>query len=354
MKILYYVPDLGVCNGVSSYSMNYYRILKNKIEFDFLLTSDVETPYYEEIKSNGNKIFHMPNTKNIFKINSFLDEVFKNGNYDILHCHVINRGAVVLKRAKKYGVDVRILHSHTTQNGDTMLKRIIRYPFKVAALKFATYFFACSKMAGDYLFKKKQYKIINNAVLLNDSDDLREKNDCFTFGTIGRFTLQKNPFFIIDILNGLKKDSFEYKFLWIGSGELFEEIKTKALNLGLADNIVFVGNTTNVFSYYKKMDLFILPSLYEGLPVVGIEAQTVGVPCLFSNKISDEILINDNVKSLNIDSVDVWIKEIENKSKENDSLLLENKAKEKYDLVLNAKALYSSYVELLKKSKRGE
>lgn len=349
MKILYYVPDLGVCNGVASYSMNYYEKLKDKIKFDFLVTNDVDSPYYKKIKADGNNVYFMPKTKNIFKINSFLNNLFSIEKYDILHCHVINRGAVVLKMAKKNGVNIRILHSHTTQNGDTFIKKVIRFPFKEAALKYSNICFACSKMAGDYLFGKRDYIIINNAVSLKSDSLLKEKNKSFTFGTVGRFTLQKNPFFILEILNKLKKTNFNFRFLWIGSGELLDVIKRKASKLGVYDNIVFVGNTTDVSSYYRKMDLFILPSLYEGLPVVGIEAQVIGIPCLFSNRITDEIVINENVKLLDIDCSDYWVKEIIDKSKnEINQKAFVNKAREKYDIDLNANLLFDIYQKLLK------
>lgn len=348
MRILYYVPDLGVCNGVASYSMNYYSVLKDKVEIDFLLTNDVNTPYYDKIKSFGNNVYFMPNTKNIIKIHSFLDNLFKNGKYDIVHCNVINRGAIVLKKAKKHGIAVRILHSHTTRNGDTIIKRIIRWPFKLKALKYANTYFACSKLAGDYLFKNKKYLIINNAVTFNDNNTSDFKHDTFTLGTIGRFTLQKNPYFILSILKALKNLNFNFKFIWVGSGELFNDIILKSKELDVFENISFVGNTLNVYEYYKQMDLFILPSLYEGLPVVGIEAQVLGIPCLFSSTITKEILINNNTRMLDINDAKLWAEEIFKLSKKTDKLLFTNSAKKKYDLNYNAKLLLDTYRDLLK------
>lgn len=319
MNILMVVKNLRLSNGVSSYVMNYYRklIKCDDINIDFLVVSDVGSSYYDEIYNNGSKIFFMPKLKNIYKCYKYLEEIFSNNKYDVLHSNVLNSDAIIAIVAKKYDVPVRILHSHATQNGDRFWKKIINWPFFQIAKKCSNVFFACSKKAGDNLFKKSDYHLIYNSIdyeKFKYSEEFRKQirkennveQGTLVLGTIARITKQKNPFFIVDIIEMLKKQNVNFVFWWLGNGDLDDEIKMYANSKNVADKIKFFGATDDIYKYYSALDMFLLPSFYEGLPVVGIEAQINGLLCMFSTNISEEVKLNNNVFFLNINNPSIW------------------------------------------------
>ena len=248
MKILYVVKNMRISNGVSSFIMNYYReLIKNKnIEIDFLIISDVGSPYYDEIKKNRGKIFLMPSLKRPLKVLSFLNDLFKSNKYDILHSNVFNSGFIVAYYAKKYGTKVRILHSHATSNGDTTIKKIRNYPFQLLNIALSNEYFACSKLAGDRIFLSKNFHIIPNAIDLEKykyskktRDLIRLKksisNDTLVVGVVGRITKQKNPYFILNIAKGLKEKNIDFNILWLGSGDMDKEIYETSKEMGLSN-----------------------------------------------------------------------------------------------------------------------
>lgn len=322
MKILFVVKNMRLSNGVSSYVMNYYRELNGKeFQFDFLIVSDVGSPYYQEITENGSNVFIMPSyKKHPLKTVSYLNNLFKENNYDIVHSNVFNSGALILMIANKHKVPVRILHSHATQTGDKKWKEIRNKFFCSISLHYANKYFSCSHLAGDYIFGKDNYHVIANAVDIEKYSynsilrkKIREEKKCtdkFIVMTVGRFTKQKNPYFIVDIINKLKSYNNDVIFWWFGNGAMEDEVKKYAEENNVLDVIEFYGASKKVNEYYSAADIFILPSLYEGLPVVGIEAQVSGLPTLFSNKITKEAWISNYTKFLPIESPDIWAEEI--------------------------------------------
>lgn len=322
MKILFVVKNMRLSNGVSSYVMNYYRELNGKeFQFDFLVVSDVGSPYYKEIAENGSKIYIMPSyKKHPLKTVSYLKSIFKENDYDIVHSNVFNSGALILMIAKKYKVPVRILHSHATQTGDKKWKEIRNKFFCSISLHYANKYFSCSHLAGDYIFDKDNYYVISNAIDIEKYSynstlrkKIREEKKCtdkFIVMTVGRFTKQKNPYFIVDIVKKLKNRDNNIIFWWFGNGDMEYAVKKYAEENDVLDVIKFYGASDKVNEYYSAADIFILPSLYEGLPVVGIEAQVSGLPTLLSDKITTEAQISDYTKFISIDSADIWAKEI--------------------------------------------
>lgn len=158
LKILYAVKNMRVSNGVSSYIMNYYRelIKKGDVDIDFLVVSDVGSPYYDEIRKNGSNIYMMPSLKKPIKMLKFLRNIFKNNHYNILHSNVFNSNLPIAYMARMYGVPVRILHSHATVNGDSILKVARNKIFQFMSIHFSNCLFACSKMAGKNIYKNKK------------------------------------------------------------------------------------------------------------------------------------------------------------------------------------------------------
>lgn len=322
IRVIFVVKNMRLSNGIASYAMNYFRRLNgNEIRFDFLIISDVGSPYYKDIEQDGSKVYLMPSYKRRpLEVIPFLKKLFTETHYDVLHCNVMNSGSLVLKIAKKYGIPVRILHSHATQTGDKKWKQIRNKLFCGISLKNANYYFSCSHLAGDYLFGKDNYHLILNAIevekyAFNASvrKKLREEEQCddkLVLMTVGRFTKQKNPEFIVEIVKALQSTRSDFVLWWFGNGELEVSIKEKARESGADKNIKFWGANSSVNEYYSAADVFILPSIYEGLPVVGIEAQVAGLPIIFSDCVTREAQIAKNVKYLSIADAMSWASEI--------------------------------------------
>jgi len=352
-------------NGVASYVMNYYRrLIKNdNISIDFLIVSDVGSPYYDEIKKNNGNVYFLPSYKSkLLAIPKYLNELFKKNQYDIVHCNVINSASIILFYAKKYNVNVRILHSHATQNGDNLIKQFRNFVLKKISIRYSNKYFSCSDLAGKGIFGRKKYYVINNAVDIDRykyngkiRNEIRAKNNAknkFIIMTVGRLTKQKNPFFIIDIIEGLVSKNFEFEFWWIGNGELEEQIKKIVNEKKLNNYVKFFGAISNVSEFYSAADIFILPSLYEGLPVVGIEAQISALPVILSDTITEETKISSNVIFLPIKDSKKWcdtIFEIYNNNQIDRQIF--NSDIDKYNIEKQAVKMNNIYLDLLNKKK---
>ena len=364
MRILYVVKSLSQANGVASYVMNYYRKLRyENVKMDFLIIKGGISTYYQEIENDGNNIYILPSyKKNIIKVYLYLNNLFKNGQYDIIHCNTVNSGSLILKLAKKNNIKIRILHSHATQNADTFFKRIIRSFFKKIAIRNASVYFACSEKAGVSLFKNNKFTIIPNAINIDKfsfnkrlRETIREKEKIFdnelVIMTVGRITKQKNPFFIVDIIKKLIEQDYNIKLWWFGNGDLEEKIKEYIDKKGVKDKIKLFGSITNVNEFCSAADIFILPSLYEGLPGAGIEAQISGLTTLFSDNITREAKISNECFFLGIDSADVWkekIVEIRNYDREKN---INSLNKKNYDINFQYKNMLNEYRSLIEKNK---
>ena len=363
MKILYVVKNMRLANGVASYVMNYYRKLRNvpNIKMDFLIVSDVPSPYYDEIKGDGNNVYILPSyKKNLFKVIKFLKDLFNSEEYDVIHCNTVNSSSLILKIAKNYNIPVRILHSHATKNGDNLLKRLVGSFFKKIAIKNANSYFACSKYAGDSMFKEREYTIIHNAVDIskfefnkkireNIRKNAKVSNDSLIVMTVGRITKQKNPFFIVDIIEKIVKKEDKVIFWWFGSGDLDDKIKEYINKKSLNNKVKLFGSISNVSDYYSAADIFILPSLFEGLPVVGIEAQISGMLALFSDKITHEVKISKNCYFINIEAAELWAKMIFRFRNYDRDKNIKSIRKKEYDINFQYKNLLNKYKELLER-----
>lgn len=312
IRILYVNGGIMHRGGIESYMMNYYRhIDRTKVQIDFIVHGHEKGVYDDEIKSMGGKIYHVPvKSKDYFGNIKELKKIFKTGRYKIVHSHMDAMSMVVLKIAKKCGVPVRIAHSHNTQHlTNNKLKFILNEYARKNISKYATHLFACSEEAGRWLFGDKNFdignvKIINNAIDIEKfkfNKEKREKlrkeldlEENFVIGNIGRFDYQKNHLFLLDIF----KETLNYidnaKLILIGDGHLKSKIEEKILELNIKDNVIMLGIRTDINDIMNIFDIFILPSLFEGLPVVGIESQANGLPCLFSEDITKEVDFTKN------------------------------------------------------------
>lgn len=294
------------CNGgVEAVVLNYYRHMdKSKVQFDFVVHKNPVENFVAEVKKGGGRLYEVtPYTQNIFAFTHEIYRIIKDGHYDIVHSNMNSMSGFPLFAAWLAGAKVRILHNHTTdaktEGLRTILKRVLR-PF---AKMFANRYWACSNLAGEWMYGKKAVQsgkitIIPNAIDLEkfafNPDKrklLRQKlglENKFVLGHIGRFVYPKNHSFLIDVFAEVVRVKPEARLMLVGDGELRKTIEEKVVSLGLQDKVLFLGNRNDVADLYNVMDIFLLPSHYEGLPVVGVEAQANGLKCLFSDKVTEE------------------------------------------------------------------
>lgn len=310
--------------GVESVVMNYYRhIDRSKIQFDFICDSDSTNIPYEEIEKLGGRVILVPPYQKLFKYIKELKKVFKENNYKIVHSHINTLSVFPLYAAKKAGVKVRIAHSHSTTNKKEKKKNLMKQVLRPFSKIYATDYFACSELAGRWLFGDKTYNkgevfILNNAIDVEKfaydekvrkekRKELKIKDSTLVIGHIGRFVAQKNHTFLIDIFNEVHKKNKDSILLLVGQGPLMDEIKEKVNDLNLTKYVKFLGQRNDVNELYQAFDVFVLPSLYEGLPVVGVEAQASGLLCLLSDDMTKETKILDSTKFMSLDqSVNKW------------------------------------------------
>lgn len=299
--------------GTQALLMNIYRkIDRSKIQFDFLVVYKEDQFYDEEIKQLGGNLYKMSFREdlNLFKFKQDLNLFFKkHKEYQIVHCHAYTFGYWCLKEAKRVGIQTRIVHSHSngmTNDNKKIIKKIMQKLF----LKYSTDYFACSEEAGRFLFGEKKFKILPNAIDSSKfiaSDKIRKNirnelmlSDKFVIGHVGRFQPEKNHFFLLEVfceINKLKNNSI---LLLIGSGPLEKKVKIRAKELNIEDKVIFLQNRKDINRIYQAMDVFIFPSLYEGLGIVAIEAQASGIPIVCSDRIPKETNITPLYERLSL------------------------------------------------------
>lgn len=309
--------------GVQAVVMNYYKnINKSKIKFDFIIDGYKDTPIDNIINEMGGNVYKVePYSSNIIRNIIQCYKIFKTGNYDIVHCHLNTLSVFPLFAAWLASVKIRISHSHSTASKGETKRNLIKYILRPFSKLFATNFCACSEYAGKWLFGNRSYvckkvKLIKNAIEIDSYSydfNLRTQirnelnlNDKLVVGHVGRFVYQKNHQFLIDIFDKLHQKIPNSVLMLVGDGELRKDIEAKVKDLGLDDCVIFLGNRFDVPKLMQVMDIFILPSFYEGLPVVGVEAQASGLKCFFSTSITKESKITELVKFIGLSKSDVY------------------------------------------------
>lgn len=362
-----------VGGGVESVVMNYYRhIDRSKIQFDFICDNDSTDIPYNEIEELGGRVILIPPYQKVISYHKELKKVLREGNYKIVHSHINTLSVFSLCAAKAAGVPVRIAHSHSTTNPKEWKKNLLKQMLRPLSKIFATDYFCCSELAGRWLFGDKTYDegkvyLLNNAIdteKFKFNEEVREKvrkelnidEDIFVVGHIGRFVEQKNHTFLIDIFNEVHKVKPNSKLMLVGQGPLKETVEEKVNRLGLSDSVLFLGQRNDVNELYQAMDVFVLPSLYEGLPVVGVEAQAAGLPCVFSSDMTSETKILVDTIFLPIKGcITEWQNNVLNI---NSILQRSNSGKELrtkcFDINLEVSKLLNKYVGLYKILKRKE
>lgn len=316
-----------VSGGVESVVMNYYRnIDKRSVQFDFIVDEDSTYIPRDEIENMGGRVIIVPPYQKIFSYINRLKMIFKENEYKIVHSHLNTLSIFPLYAAKVSKVQVRIAHSHSTSNKKEWKKNILKYILKPFSKVNATHYFCCSELAGRWLFGDKTYdddkvKLINNAIDVDKftyNEEIRDKirkeikvENKLVIGHVGRFVEQKNHTGLIDIFNEIYKINPDSVLLLAGDGPLLGDIRDKVNSLNLTDAVKFLGVTKDINNIMQGIDVFLLPSLYEGLPVVGVEAQASGSLCILSSNMTKETKVIETTKFLSLDdSAETWSKHI--------------------------------------------
>lgn len=335
--------------GVESVVMNYYRhIDRTKIQFDFICDNDSTNIPYKEIEELGGKVILIPPYQKVFEYHRELKKLLKDGNYKIVHSHINTLSVFSLFAAKCAGVPVRIAHSHSTTNKKEWKKNIVKVTLRPFTKLVATDYMACTEHAGRWMFGNNAFDtgkvyILNNAIDLDKfkyNEKLRKKirkelkisDSTVVIGHIGRFVTQKNHVQLIDIFNEYHKNNNNSVLMLIGQGPLMDTIKNKVNSLDLDDCVMFLGQKDNVSEYYNAMDLFLFPSLYEGLGMVAVEAQCSGLPCAVSNQLPSVVKMNNELEFYDLNDFNGWEKFILEFMRDTDS---KSRAKKSRNTSLN-------------------
>ena len=297
--------------GIESVVMNYYRhIDRSKVQFDFYLAEGSSFPQKEELLKLGAGIYLIPAYSKPFRYHKALYKAFRDKQYPIVHAHLSTMSMFPLFAAWRAGVPVRICHNHTTAYWGEGLKTLLKYILRPFNKVFATNYFACGETAGRWMYGDRCFDSGRVTVMPNAIDtekfafdpearvclrnELGIPQDVFVVGHVGRFMYQKNHSFLIDIFAELLKERPDARLLLIGEGELMGQIQEKVRRLGIEKSVICTGARQDVNKLYSVMDIFCLPSFYEGMPVVVWEAQANGLPCVFSDKVSKEAKQGEN------------------------------------------------------------
>lgn len=297
--------------GVDTVVMNYYRnIDRSKVQFDFIMDGYDRTPVDDEIKAMGGRVFKVePYASNLRKSLQQYYKIFKDNHYQIVHSHMNSLSVFPLFEAWRAGIPIRISHNHSTSSKGEGKKTLLKYILRPFAKVFPTHYCACSAFAGEWLFGKHFYnrgnvRLIHNAIDIpnfsfsqNIRDTMRKElgvEDKLVVGHVGRFVYQKNHQYLIDVFNEIFKQNSNSILLLVGDGPLKPEIQEKAVRMGIAKSVHFLGIRKDVSRLMQAMDIFVFPSNYEGLGMVAIEAQAAGLPTIVSEEIPKEAQVTSS------------------------------------------------------------
>lgn len=361
IRVLFVMGGIMRRAGAETMIMQYLRQLvkDDRFEFSILVHGYEKGDYDDEIASYGVPIYHVPvRGKHPFTYSHEVKKVLIAHPVDIIHCNMDSACGYFLSIAKKCGIQHRIAHSHTTRyQAQSGIKKAIGERSKREIHTVATARLACSEKAGRWLFGKDPFEIVNNAIDLRlylPCDDVRKKKrdelriveNAFVIGHVGRLCYEKNHKFLLQVFAQLKKLRQNSKLILVGVGDLMEEMKEYAVELGINTDVLFLGLRSDIPELLQAMDCFVMPSLFEGLPVSGIEAQAAGLPCLFANTITREICMTSFAKLLPLDKTDEWTKELlQVPNSKNIFEAQEQLRKKGYDIVHEACKLAEHYLK---------
>lgn len=330
VRVLEILAGLGM-GGAETMIMNLYRHMdRSKVQLDFVITYPHMNHYIAEVEALGGKVYVLPvfNGHNPIQVRhawkKFLDE---HAEYKLAHCHIWSYVSLFLPELHKHNVKI-IAHSHCDSNGhgfQARVKDVMQRPIS----KQADYFMACSQKAGEWLFGKEiansdRFWVLKNAIeaekfvynqeIRTDARiELGYSNDDYVVGFLSRVTYQKKPEFLIDIAHELyNRKMHDVKFLIVGDGELLNPMKRQVKDSGLEDKFVFTGTRSDSYRMYNAMDVYVLPSRFEGLSITTVEAQAAGLISIISDEIPQEAIVTNLTRTVtSIDDASLWADEIQ-------------------------------------------
>ncbi len=352
-----------VCGGgVESVIMNYYRnIDRTNVQFDFVVDGYDKTILDDEIASLGGKVYHIePYRQNIFRYMKQIYQIVRQGNYKIVHSNMNTLSVFSLFPAWLAGAEQRILHNHSTGIKQEGTRSVMKTILRPIAPLFANRYAACSKLAGDWMYGVRRMNrgdiaIIRNAIDVEQytfSAEQRTKyrkklglaDDALVIGHVGRFMFQKNHSFLLEIFREVCRLETKAALLLIGDGELRGEMEHLVQRYGLAKYVHFLGLRKDVRSLYNAMDIFVLPSWYEGLPVVSVEAQANGLRCLFSTNVTAESKLTKTAEFYDLaDGAAKWAAHIVNGNNDRNKNACTDMRSAGFDIKTQAEKLWEWY-----------
>lgn len=316
--------------GMETYLMNQYRKLnRNKVHYDFVnITADCSMVFTEEILGNGDNTYKIcRRSKNPLKHYYQWWKLLRQqkGNYDAIvlnACHLYYVFPLLIGNIM--GIPIRIMHSHNSNDELKIdfFRKCIIWINKNIMFKTTTDLWACSETAGKWMFGKKTFKVIHNAIDTQKfvfNADIRKRvrhdlglNDKFVLGHVGRFTFQKNHEFLLDIFKEIHEHNKNAVLMLVGKAagadtKYLDAAKQKVQQLGLQNYVYFLGMRSDVNHLMQAMDCFVLPSRFEGLPLVAIEAQAAGLLCFFSDTVTKELAITNLAHFFSLNDPVEWV-----------------------------------------------
>ncbi len=359
-RILYINGGILDRGGITSYMMNYYRHFdRDFLQVDFVAHGG-EGSADSEIRSLGGEIYHVPTKRESFTGNiRALNRIFASGKYRLVHAHMDAMNGMVLKMAEKHGIPIRISHSHSTGLLTTnKLKTILHERVRRKIPRYATQLWACSAAAGQWLYgQNAEFSVIPNAIeteRFGFHPEARERiraelglDGKHVIGHIGTLAYPKNQEFLIELFPEVLKKRPDAMLLLAGEGKSRPQMETMIAERGLREQIRLLGQRSDVQELLSAFDVFAFPSLFEGFPIVMLEVQANGLPCILSEQVSDEVVLTGNVRKLSLQDKEGWISAL-SQAGQRDSQSIGILKEKGYEISGAARILQDKYLELLK------
>lgn len=316
------VSDMSETNGVTSFAVNYFkRVDPQKVHIDFAAYFPAESSHPKWIEAHGGRVYLLPPLKDLKRHVAACERILAEGQYDVVHANSLHITIPMLWCAKRRGVPVRILHSHSSKLGGTRLKSLRNWLFLPLLRAQATDYAACAEAAGRRLFGKRPYTIIPNVISVARFQydpqtraavraEMHAESKLIV-GSAGRLAVEKNPLFAMDVFQKLSQAAPNAEYWWAGTGPLEPEVRQYIAQLGLTEKVRLLGNRRDMDRLYQAMDVFFMPSLFEGLSLACLEAEAAGLPCVVSDTVSSEVNVTGEVTFVPLQGgLDAWVEQL--------------------------------------------